>query len=66
MLFAHLREGEQPATADQSRPRWMDEAAVHVLFADGFELLQATYGITQVGDKPPWPSVWFLFRRQAI
>ncbi len=65
MLFAHLREGEQPPTADQSRPRWMDEVVVQALFADGFELLQATYGITQVGDKPPWPSVWFLFRRQV-
>ncbi|MEZ4833894.1 MAG: methyltransferase domain-containing protein [Caldilineaceae bacterium] len=59
MLFAHLNEGEvQP---DQRR--WMDEADVRAVFADGFSLRRAEYGTTQVGDQAPWRSAWFWFER---
>lgn len=61
LLFAHLNEPGQP----DDRPHWMDEQVMLGLFADGFELLEAVPGITQVGDRPPWPSAWYHFIRRS-
>jgi SAM-dependent methyltransferase len=62
LLFAHLRD---TAEEDDDGPRWIDENRLLVLFARGFILEYAEYGMTQVGDKPPWRSAWFTFRRVA-
>lgn len=60
LLFAHLREEEPP----EGEPRWVTEEMIHHLFGDGFALLSAEHGVTQVEDKPPWPSAWFRFLRR--
>jgi len=63
LLFAHLNELEPPLPTAEAPRRWMDEAALQALFADGFILERADYGQTQVGDQAPWRSAWFWFRR---
>ena len=60
LLFAHLREEEDEN--DGEEPRWIAEDALLALFAEGFVLEQAEYGVTQVEDKPPWRSAWFTYR----
>lgn len=60
LLFAHLNE----ADAAPERRRWLDEALLRTLFADGFTLTRVEYGQTQVGDQPPWRSAWFWFERR--
>ena len=62
LLFAHLRD---TAEEEDDGPRWIDENRLLALFARGFILEYAEYGTTQVGDKPPWRSAWFTFRRTA-
>lgn len=57
LLFAHLRE---PDAADA---RWLDEALLLALFADGFQLEKVERGVTQVADNPRWPSAWYWWRR---
>ena len=59
LLFAHL--GEDTETPDARR--WLAEADLRQVFADGFILEQAAYGTTKVGDQAPWRSAWFWFRR---
>lgn len=61
LLFAHLDEsGGEPDTR-----RWIAEADLRAVFADGFVLEKAEYGTTQVGDQAPWRSAWFWFRRSG-
>ena len=62
LLFARLRD---TAEEDGEGPRWIEENRLLALFARGFILEYAEYGTTQVGDKPPWRSAWFTFRRVA-
>ena len=62
LLFAHLRDA---AEEDDDGPRWIEENRLLALFARGFILENAEYGTTQVGDKPPWRSAWFTYRRVA-
>lgn len=61
LLFAHLW-----SSADEGvdGPRWIDEDALLALFARGFILEHAEYGMTQVEDRPAWRSAWFSFRRR--
>ncbi len=60
-LFAHLTDDE----AEPGTRRWLDEADLHQVFADGFVLDRAEYGETKVGDQTPWRSAWIWFRRTA-
>lgn len=61
LLFAHL--GDEDEAAANEGPRWINEEVLQALFAGGFVLEHAEYGVTQVEDKPPWRSAWFLYRR---
>ena len=61
LLFAHLTEGD----VEPEHRRWVDEAVVRDLFADGFVLERVEHGETQVGDQAPWRSAWFWYRRDA-
>jgi hypothetical protein len=60
LLFAHLRELKEDS---DEAARWIEEATVREYFSDGFVLSQVVHGITEVADKPPWPSAWFHFHR---
>lgn len=60
LLFAHLTEAE----ADPQTRRWLDEAQLRRVFADGFALERVEYGQTQVRDQAPYRSAWFWFRRE--
>lgn len=60
LLFAHLRELADPSP---EAARWIAESDLRALFAEGFALQEATLGVTQVGDNPPWRSGWFTYRR---
>lgn len=62
LLFVHLRE---PDPDPEARPHGVDEELLQSIFAEGFNADRIEYGSTQVEDKPPWPSAWFWFRRQA-
>ena len=73
LLFAHLTapedEHEEPVAGDdvsdgEEIARWIKEPELRALFADGFLLSQVDHGITQVPDRPPWPSAWFYFQRR--
>lgn len=59
LLFAHLNEADPEPEARQ----WLDETALQHIFAEGFTLERVEYGRTQVGDKAPWRSGWFWFKR---
>jgi cyclopropane fatty-acyl-phospholipid synthase-like methyltransferase len=59
-LFAHLRREESD---HDEETRGIGEEDIYRLFAPHFELKGVEYGLTQVEDKPPWPSGWFWFRR---
>jgi SAM-dependent methyltransferase len=59
LLFAHLN----PANPNPEARRWLDEADLHQVFAQGFILERTEYGQTQVGDQDPWRSAWFWFKR---
>ena len=59
LLFAHLNDAEP----DPEARRWLDEADLRAIFAEGFTLERVEYGQTQVGDQAPWRSGWFWFRR---
>ncbi|MFO7662886.1 MAG: class I SAM-dependent methyltransferase [Chloroflexota bacterium] len=61
-LFAHLRREESDPGED---PRGINEEDIYSLLAPYFELQRVEYGLTQVEDKPPWPSGWFWFRRAS-
>jgi SAM-dependent methyltransferase len=61
LWFAHLNEKD----ASPEQRRWLDEAQMRALFAEGFALERVEYGQTQVGDQPPWRSAWFWLRRTA-
>lgn len=74
LLFAHLQEVDTtglsvgipafPGDVDAADlPRWLDEALLHEVFAEGFSLERVEYGITKVAGRPPWPSAWFWWRR---
>jgi len=63
MLFAHLRDDDEPLPEDG--PRWADADALNALFQNGFSLDKVAHGMTQVGDSPPWRSAWFWYRRKA-
>lgn len=78
LLFAHLadREDHHPrddadrvpdaAESDQKEEaRWIEDEMLLSLFVEGFVLEHAEYGVTQVEDKPPWRSAWFLYRRSG-
>ena len=59
LLFAHLRAEEDEASAEA---RWLDDATLQRIFADGFMLERVEYGQTSVrGDT--WRSAWFWFQR---
>jgi cyclopropane fatty-acyl-phospholipid synthase-like methyltransferase len=60
LLFAHLHE-EKP---EQEQRRWLDEAELREVLAQGFALERVEYGETQVGDQAPWRSGWFWWRRE--
>jgi cyclopropane fatty-acyl-phospholipid synthase-like methyltransferase len=60
LLFAHLRDDEDEI--DPEEPRWIADEDLLALFAEGFILEHAEYGVTQVEDKPPWRSAWFTYR----
>ena len=62
LLFAHLRDTVEE---EEDGSRWIEEDRLLALFARGFILEYAEYGMTQVEDKPPWQSAWFTFRRVA-
>ena len=61
LLFAHLRD---PHDESEDAQRWIEEETLRALFARDFSLTHVEHGITQVADKPPWPSAWFYYRRQ--
>lgn len=59
LLFAHLNSAEpEPETR-----RWLEEADLRRIFAEGFVLERVEYGQTQVGDQAPWRSAWFWYKR---
>lgn len=59
LLFAHLNSVEpEPGTR-----RWLEEADLRRIFAEGFTLERVEYGQTQVGDQAPWRSAWFWYKR---
>jgi SAM-dependent methyltransferase len=59
LLFAHLNSVEpEPETR-----RWLEEADLRRIFAEGFTLERVEYGQTQVGDQAPWRSAWFWYKR---
>jgi len=59
LLFAHLNSTElEPETR-----RWLEEADLRRIFAEGFVLERVEYGQTQVGDQSPWRSAWFWYKR---
>ena len=60
LLFAHL--DDEPA--DPEGMRWLDEAALYALFADGFVLERVEHGETVVNGQAPWRSAWFWWRRE--
>lgn len=60
LLFAHLRETDSSSLEDR---RWLDERAFRRLFQRGFTLERLEYGVTQVGDNPPWKSAWFWYQK---
>lgn len=62
LLFAHL---QQPGAEPEDDRRWMEEATMRAIFAEGFALERVEHGLTQVGDNPPWPSAWYWFRREG-
>jgi cyclopropane fatty-acyl-phospholipid synthase-like methyltransferase len=62
LLFAHLQE----ENADPEARRWLEEANLRQVFAEGFVLDRVEHGQTQVGDQPPWRSAWFWFRRGKV
>lgn len=61
LLFAHLQE-ENP---DPEARRWLEEANLRQVFAEGFILDRVEHGETQVGDQAPWRSAWFWFQREG-
>jgi cyclopropane fatty-acyl-phospholipid synthase-like methyltransferase len=60
LLFAHLRD---PLDESEDGRRWIEEDALRQLLARDLSLAHVEHGITQVSDKPPWPSAWFYYRR---
>jgi cyclopropane fatty-acyl-phospholipid synthase-like methyltransferase len=62
VLFAHLRDAAEPEREDG--PRGIAETAIHDLLYGAFRLERVERGVTQVEDRPPWNSAWFLFRRE--
>jgi cyclopropane fatty-acyl-phospholipid synthase-like methyltransferase len=61
LLFARLRDDNPP---DEEGPRGLVESALQERLAGLLRLESVAYGATAVADKAPWPSAWFLFRRQ--
>ncbi len=61
LLFAHLNDNEVEPDAESRR--WLDEADLRQVFAEGFIVERMEYGQTQVGDQSPWRSAWFWFKR---
>ncbi len=61
VLFAHLRDD---VIESDDRPRGIPEDTIMALLGDDFHLDKVEHGITQVGDKPPWNSAWYWFRRR--
>lgn len=59
LLFAHLTGAE----VEPEARRWLEEAELHRVFAEGFKLERVEYGQTQVGDQAPWRSAWFWYKR---
>jgi SAM-dependent methyltransferase len=59
LLFAHLNAADPEPEAR----RWLDETDLHQIFAEGFTLERVEYGQTRVGDRAPWRSAWFWFKR---
>lgn len=59
LLFAHLNDD----SAAPERRRWIEDADLRAIFADGFTLERVEYGQTQVNEQAPWRSAWFWFRR---
>ncbi len=60
LLFAHLNQVDP----ELEMRRWLEEAALLDIFAEGFALERVEYGQTQVGDQAPWRSAWFWFKRR--
>lgn len=60
LLFAHLRDLQDDS---EDAARWIDEAALLSIFSDGFSLIEAVHGITEVADNPPWSSAWYYYQR---
>jgi hypothetical protein len=60
VLFAHLLREDGCL---EEEPRGIAEDEIYRLLTPHFELLRVDYGVTQVEDKPPWPSGWFWFKR---
>ena len=61
MFYARLFLDEDNEDAG---PRGLRESTLLGLFVNGFDLVWARRGQTEVEDQPPWPSGWFLFRRR--
>ena len=62
LLFAHLWG---MAEEESDGPSWIKEERLLDLFASGFVVQHAEYGMTQVEDRPPWRSAWFNYCRVA-
>lgn len=60
LLFARLAE----ENGEEEGPRGIEESAVRALFQEGFMLEQMERNVTQMAEKPAWPSAWFWFRRR--
>ena len=62
VLFAHLRDSDEPGGDDV--PRGIPESTIASLLQHDFHLERVDYGMTQVEDRPPWNSAWFLYQRR--
>lgn len=60
LLFAHLYD---PSSEDDGEIQWIKDEEIMESFVPPLTMEWAEYGITQVPDKPPWRSVWYLFRK---
>ncbi|MCB0034902.1 MAG: class I SAM-dependent methyltransferase [Anaerolineales bacterium] len=57
LLYGRLQQPEE---------QWgFDEPFLLDLYQDGFDLIEATPGVTHMADGSSWSSEWFTFQRQA-
>lgn len=60
LLFARLAD---PADEAADAPSGLDEALLRRTFSNGFRLVQADHGITEMAEDKRWRSAWFHFQR---